>query len=372
MSAAAAVALLRIARRVGSGVIACPSGFDMDRDSQTGAGRDVANLTMTEAESTMARPPVPVAEIGLLIYPDCQLSAVYGMTDLFRIAGEWAGGPSLRVSHWEAQGADVTCTWDSHPGQPHRLSHAIAPPSLVMPERMGPFPAAAAWLRDQHAEGTVLGSVCAGAFVLAETGLMSGRRATTHWAFAEQLARRFPEIDVADDRMVLDDGDIVTAGGILAWTDLGLTLVDRFLGPATMLATARFLLIDPPRSSQRPFAAFIPRFDHGDENIRRAQHHLHAHFAQPLQQSDLHAVAGLTERTFLRRFTAATGHRPNAYLQQVRIAKARESLERTHDPVDRIAWNVGYADPAAFRKLFQKLVGTAPAAYRQRFGIAAA
>lgn len=314
----------------------------------------------------------PVAEIGLLIYPDCQLSAIYGMTDLFRIAGEWANGPTIRVSHWEASREAVTCSWDSHPDLPHKLSHAIAPPSLVMPERMEPFPAAAAWLREQHATGTVLGSVCAGAFVLAETGLMKGRRATTHWAFAEQLAHRFPDINVADERMVLDDGDIVTAGGILAWTDLGLALVERFLGSATMLATARFLLIDPPRTSQRPFAIFVPHFDHGDEAIRRAQHYLHARFSEPLQQADLHNVAGLTERTFLRRFTTATGHRPNAYLQQVRIAKARESLERTLAPVDRIAWDVGYSDPAAFRKIFQKLVGTAPAAYRQRFGISVA
>lgn len=318
----------------------------------------------------MPHASAPVAEIGLLIYPDCQLSAIYGLTDLFRIAGEWSGGRTIRVSHWEAGAGDVACVWDSHPDPAHRLSHAIAPPSLVMPERMAPVPRAAQWLRAQHSQGTVLGSVCAGAFILAETGLLNGRRATTHWAFAEQLARRFPDIRLAEDQMVLDDGDIVTAGGILAWTDLGLTLVERYLGAATMLATARFLLVDPPRSSQRPFAAFIPRFDHGDAAIRRAQHHLHARFSEPLHQSDLHAVAGMTERTFLRRFSAATGHRPNAYLQQVRIARARESLERTLEPVDRIAWNVGYADPAAFRKLFHKLVGTTPAAYRQRFGIA--
>ena len=337
-----------------------------------GALQDMAKLTSTKAKRKTPPAPDPVAEIGLLIYPDCQLSAIFGMTDLFRIAGEWAGGRTIRVSHWQATGEEVACTWDSHPGGPHRLSHAIAPPSLVMPELMAPVPDAAAWLRARHSEGTVLGSVCAGAFVLAETGLMSGRRATTHWAFAAQLARRFPDIQVAEDQMVLDDGDIVTAGGILAWTDLGLTLVERFLGPATMLATARFLLIDPPRSTQRPFAAFIPRFDHGDEAIRRAQHHLHAHFAEPLHKAELQDVAGLTERTFLRRFTAATGHRPNAYLQQVRIAKAREALERSLVPVDRIAWDVGYSDTAAFRKTFQKLVGTTPATYRQRFGVAAA
>lgn len=236
---------------------------------------------------------------------------------------------------------------------------------------MAPAPAAALWLRAQHAAGATLRSVCAGAFVLAETGLMDGRRSTTHWAFAQQLARRFPKVHLAEQYMVLDEGDIITAGGILAWADLGLTLVGRLLGPATMLATARFLLIEPPRQSQRPFAQFIPRFDHGDDAIRQSQHHIHAHATTLQGVADLHSAAGMTGRTFLRRFSAATGFRPVEYIQQVRIAKAREALERTLTPVDRIAWDVGYADPAAFRKLFQKLTGLPPVAYRQQFGIAA-
>ncbi len=312
----------------------------------------------------------PVAEIGLLIYSDCQLSAVYGLTDLFRIANEWATQHrAIRVSHWQTAPDGVTCIWDSHSG-PHRLSHVIAPPSIIRPERMAPQPVAAAWMRALHAEGATLCSVCAGAFVLAETSLMDGRRATTHWAFARELAERFPKIHLAEENMVLDDGDIITAGGILAWTDLGLTLVERFLGLATMLATARFLLVEPPRSSQRPFVPFIPRFDHGDDGIRRAQHYLHAHYAEAVDMSDVHAIAGMTERTFLRRFSNATGHRPNAYLQQVRIAKGREALEQTTTSVDRIAYEVGYSDPAAFRKTFQKLTSLSPAAYRQRFGTA--
>lgn len=377
VSAAEAAAIDSIARRVrgplGGMCIAYPFGFDVDKARRIGARRDVAEPTRTGAKRTMIRHEA-VAEIGLLIYPGCQLAAIYGLTDLFRIAGEWAGeqGRFIRVSHWQPIGDDVDCVWDSDPGAPHRLSHAIAPPSIVLPERMAPAPEAARWLRNRHSEGTVLCSVCAGAFVLAETGLIDGRRVTTHWAFAAQLARRFPAIRLAEEHMVLDEGDILTAGGILAWADLGLTLVERLLGPATMLATARFLLIDPPRSSQRPFAQFIPHFDHGDEAIRRAQHHVHAHASEHLSMSDLHVIAGMTERTFLRRFSAATGHRPIEYLQQVRIAKAREALERTLTPVDRIAWDVGYSDPAAFRKLFLKLTGTTPAAYRQRFGISGA
>ena len=240
-----------------------------------------------------------------------------------------------------------------------------------MPERMAPAPAAARWLREQHSGGATICSVYAGAFVRAETGLMDGRRATAHWAFARQLAKRFPKVYLAAEHMVLDEGDIMTAGGILAWADLGPTLVGRLLGPSTMLATARFLPIEPPRQSQRPFAPFIPRFDHGADAIRQSQHHIHAHAATLRGVAELQSAAGMTGRTFVRRFNATTGFRPVEYIQQVRIAKARQALERTLTPVDRIAWDVGYADPAAFRKLFQKLTGLPPAAYRQQLGIAA-
>lgn len=322
----------------------------------------------------MAKSVNLVAEIGLLIYPDCQLAAVHGLTDLFRIAGEWtepveqdARPHHIRVSHWTVGADAVTCTWDSHPGDAHRLTHVIAPPSLVMPLRMQPMPLAAGWMNARHSEGAVACSVCAGAFVLAESGLIDGRRATTHWAFAETLAARYPLVRLAAEAMVVDEGDVMTAGGILAWTDLGLTLVDRLLGPGTMLATARFLLIDPPRSAQGVYRAFIPTLDHGDAAVLRVQHHLHATSADTHSIPALAALAGLAGRTFLRRFTRATGLRPTEYLQQVRIMKARDALELTNSPVDRVSWTVGYADVSAFRRVFQRVTGVSPNAYRARF-----
>ncbi|MEQ8290794.1 MAG: GlxA family transcriptional regulator [Roseovarius sp.] len=308
-----------------------------------------------------------IAEVGLLIYPDCQMSAIHGLTDLFRIAGEWASAPGIRVSHWQAGPETVDCVYDTHAG-PHRLSYLITPPSIIMPDRMSAQPVSADWMRGLHAQGTTLCSVCAGAFLLAETGLVEGRRATTHWAFARTLSERYPGIRLAEENMIVDEGDIITAGGILAWTDLGLTLVERLLGPSTMLATARFLLVEPPRASQRPFTQFIPRFDHGDTAILRAQHHIHANAATNVAMKDLHDIAAMTERTFLRRFQSATGHRPNGYFQQVRIAKAREALELGTAPVDSVAWDVGYSDAAAFRKLFRKLTGMSPVDYRKTFG----
>ncbi len=327
----------------------------------------------------MTTAPTIIAEIGIIQYPDVQLAAVYGLTDLFRIAGEMSvacGGPEapvIRVCHWRQaeHGTGIERSFDSHPGSPHKPGHLIAPPSLIKPGKMQPMQGFASWMAARHAEGTTLCSVCAGAFVLGETGLLEGRPATTHWAFAEALAERFPAIRVETDRMVIDDGDIITAGGILAWTDLGLTLVERLLGPSVMLATARFLLVDPPGRTQRPYGAFVPRLDHGDAAILKVQHWLQATGAKDHAVPALAKRAGLEERTFLRRFRKATGLRPTEYAQQIRIAKAREALELSKRPVAQIAWEVGYGDAAAFRKLFQRITGLSPGDYRNRFGVAA-
>ena len=313
------------------------------------------------------------AGIGLLIYPECQLSAIYGLTDVFRIAGEWADGDTprkVRVTHWRAEDeGEPVCVWDSDPGKPHRLDYIVAPPSIVMPETMQPMPREAAWLRSQHKDGSRVCSVCAGAFVLAESGLLQGRRVTTHWAFAKQLAARYPDIEVADRNLVLDDGDVISAGGILAWTDLGLTIVERLMGRSTMLSVARFLVIQPPRSTQLPFTEFIPDFDHGDEAILRVQHHVHANLAASLNVADLADLAHLGQRTFMRRFAKATSLNPTDYIQQARVAKARGFLELTNRPMDQIAWQVGYKDPSAFSKIFQRVSGVSASEYRHQFGV---
>lgn len=319
-----------------------------------------------------------VAEIGIVQYPRCQRSAVQGLTDLFWIAGEVTAqvdkSPSrIRVTHWAPDaghsGSTVRCVWDSHPGGAHSLETIVIPPAVVPPEQLEAQPDAAQWLASRYHAGSRICSVCAGAFLLAESGLIDGRRVTTHWAFAQSLAERYPLVAVAEEHMIVDDGDIVTAGGMMAWTDLGLVLVERLLGPSVMLATARFLLIDPPRRSQQPFSQFVPRFDHGDETILRVQQYIHAHIGSPSSLSELASNGGLSVRTLIRRFTKATGHKPTDYIQRVRVAKARESLELTTQTVELIAWDVGYSDPAAFRKVFRKQTGLSPSEYRRRFGI---
>ncbi|MFM9272135.1 DJ-1/PfpI family protein [Halomonas elongata] len=175
----------------------------------------------------------PVIEIGLVLYPGAQQAAVLGLTDLFRVANHMASSrlqqsePPLRVTHWQQNATDAipVCIFDSGSSAPSVLSALILPPTLNEPVEADEVQSLTAWLRERHTDGVTLGSVCAGAFPLAATGLMAGRKMTTHWTHAELLQQRYPEVQVDVDQLIIDDGDVITAGGLMAWTDLGLRLV---------------------------------------------------------------------------------------------------------------------------------------------------
>lgn len=310
-------------------------------------------------------------EIGLVLYPEAQMAAVLGLTDLFTLANMKAQAqsiPQLRISHW-----------NQHSEIPHRVFDTASAPEvdsptvLILPPSLGePIPTEkarplAAWLRERHEQGTILCSICAGAFVLGETGLFAGRTITTHWGYDDALHSRFPDSIIDTDRLIIDDGDIITAGGLMAWVDLGLKLVDRFLGAATMIETARQLLVDPPGREQSFYSSFSPRMAHGDVAVLKVQHWLQVTADRKTSLNDLATLAGLEERTFQRRFQRATGLAPTEYVQRLRVGKARDLLQFGSLTVDEVAAEVGYVDPGAFRKVFNRIVGLSPASYRKRF-----
>lgn len=312
-------------------------------------------------------------EVGVVLYADAQQAAVLGLTDLFAVANRFSGangaGATIRVTHWQ-QPAPAAAPLRVSGNDMHADTRLCA---LILPPSLGDAPDAARnaclidWLRAQHAQGAVLCSVCAGAFLLAGTGVLDGRRMTTHWLHAEALQQRFPAVQVDPDELLIDEGDVITAGGVMSWTDLGLRLVDRLLGPAVMLETARVLLVDPPGRQQRYYSVFSPRLTHGDAAILRVQHWLQETGARDVALTSLAAQAGLEARTFLRRFQKATGMTSTDYGQRLRIGRARALLEAHAMTIDAIAWEVGYQDAAAFRKVFKRILGLSPSDYRQRF-----
>ncbi len=304
-----------------------------------------------------------VARIATVSYPGVQVSALLGIEDLFTIANRKAqplGDARLEVTQLSkrAMSGQVSDTFDA----------VILPPSLEQ-ARGQHEPTIHTWLRAQHGAGAMLCSACAGAFWLGHSGLLNGRAVTTHWDLEEEFRAAFPETQVNSDQLLIDDNDIVTAGGLMAWLDLGLFIVNRWLGPQVVSQTARYLLVDPAGREQRNYRTFTPPLSHGDPSILSLQHWLEGHVESEITVKGMAERAHLSTRTLLRRFKAATGYTPNAYLQNLRIEKARGLLERTRLPVAEISWSVGYQDNSAFGRVFRATTGLTPGEYRNRFGV---
>jgi transcriptional regulator GlxA family with amidase domain len=321
-------------------------------------------------------------EIGIVHYPSAQVACILGLTDFFGIASTIAldqgrsGQTALRVTHWkpiDSFDANLSCVYDSAPHGSPKPRTLIIPPTMVdLPNPDVPA-GVVSWVRNRHAAGAALVSLCSGAFILAETGLVDGQSVATHQICAKALAERFPKIVVDTDRRIVDHGDIITAGGFLSWVDIGLFLVDRILGPAIRAETARFVLDDPAASEARYFTGFAPPQTHGDRAVLKAQAWVHMRDGGGVSLAALATAAGLERRTLLRRFASATGMAPIEYCRRVRIARARELLEGGELSRKEIAQSLGYRDVASFARAFRKAVGSAPGAYRKRFkGISSA
>lgn len=233
----------------------------------------------------------------------------------------------------------------------------------------GRYEPAVEWLRRQHERGAVLASACTGVLLLAETGLLDGRRATIHWAFADLFARTFPDVRLLPEEVLIADGDdLVMTGGVMSWHDLALHLVTRYVGPTAAHALARMLMLEWHDHGQAPYIEFTPRRDHGDGTVALLQDWLDDHLAEPRPVEEMTARCGLGRRTLERRFRTATGHTPIAYVQQLRVHRARRLLERTTKPVEQVGFSVGYLNTAYFRRVFRRTTRLAPGAYRRRFG----
>jgi len=309
------------------------------------------------------RPPgwADALRVGLVSYPGCMASAIEGLRELLGIANMLAARAGL------AQRFEVAVVDACGPLPASPLGILIVPPDIGDRYHDAPDPALLAWLREQHRQGAVVCSACAGAFVLAASGVLDGRKATTHWLLAPGFARRFPAVRLDADRILVDDGDVLTAGGLMSWIDLGLELVARYTTPALMRELGRLMVVDTGTREQRYYRRFMPRFDHGDGDIVRAQHYIRAHLAGRLTTAEIAGHCFLTERTLQRRFLRATGFTPLEYVQRLRVQRACELLEETRDTVDRASLKAGYEDPGAFRRAFVRIVGLTPTEFRRRF-----
>ena len=294
--------------------------------------------------------PRPI-EIAIVLRENVMLGVVHGLTDLFRIADDLSrkrlgvDTPLIRLSHFTDTGSGgITRTFDAIPDSvsedvqdyPHVI---IIPPRQTSNLGIEASTTWSDWLKAQHTRGSILTSICGGTFLLAQTGLLDGRRATTHPPSANELTTLFPNVHIDVDAVRTEEDDIITVGGVMAWTDL--VLVRRLLGPAAMEETASFLLLQAPSREQRFYKTFLPEMNHGDSAILKSQYELHARGPSGITVKHMAEWSGLEPRTFTRRFHKATGCNPNVYRQKLQMEKARELLEANDVPVTEVSYEVG-------------------------------
>jgi transcriptional regulator GlxA family with amidase domain len=226
------------------------------------------------------------------------------------------------------------------------------------------------WIKRMHAQGAQIYSACGGSLALAEAGLLDGCETTTHWSYVPLFRRLYPNVTLHEDRILVQTGpghSVVCSGGASSWHDLVLLLIARHAGTEEAIRISKLFLYQWHRDGQLPYASMIANVDHGDNVIERCQ----AWLAQNYERSDIVAElvcqSRLPKRTFDRRFRAATGYSPLAYIQALRIEEAKQLLETGSVPVEAVARQVGYEDAASFRRLFRRLAGMAPGDYRRKF-----
>jgi len=226
------------------------------------------------------------------------------------------------------------------------------------------------WLKRMYAGGAILGSVCSGSLVLAETGLLDGLEASGHWAYRDLFRDQYPNVKFRMDSILRFAGEkdrIVTAGGVTSWQDLALHLIARFCGPQHAIRTAKVHMLADHSDGQLPFAVITPRVQHTDAVISDCQTWIAENYTCQNPVARMAERSGLNARTFARRFLAATGYHPVDYVQVVRIEEAKQLLETDSVSVEEVGQIVGYEDPTFFRRLFKRKAGLTPAAYRRKF-----
>jgi transcriptional regulator GlxA family with amidase domain len=258
------------------------------------------------------------------------------------------------------------------------IDDASSPDIVIVPELwVGPdesltgrHPALIEWLRTQHARGATLYSACSGALLLAETGLLDGCDATSHWGYADMFRTRYPRVRFrAEPNLAFADarGRIVTAGGTTSWHDLALHIIARHCSPAEALRIAKVYLLKWHAEGQLPYESLIRNNPHADTVVHDCEAWLKKNFREQHALQRAVAHSRIPERTLKRRFKQATGSTLIEHLQRVRIEEAKRLLENGETAVDEISYAVGYEEPSFFRRLFKRSTGLAPNEYRRMF-----
>lgn len=321
-------------------------------------------------------------KVAILAAENCVLSTIAAPMDMFLQAGVlWnmtmgeKPHPEFEVKIITSDGQPVSAL-NNIPVIPACSMHDIEHVDLIIIPSQGFFydvesevhQARSDWLTSWYERGADLAAICAGAFTLASTGLLDGRRATTHWGLANQFRNLFPAVDLRTDLMITEEDRLFCGGGVTADLNLSLHLIEKYCGREIALQGSRCMLVDMGRASQSPFAVFIPNKDHEDEEVLQAQEWIEANYRQSIKMEVLAKKAGISLRQFNRRFRSATGETAVKYLQHTRVEASKVLLVTTRQTFDDISPMVGYENVSFLRRVFRSSTGITPVDFRRKFG----
>ena len=334
----------------------------------------------------MPKPPNPPS-VAILAVEGCYLSCAAGFADVFQAANahlRQQQGDNGRLFEWtfvSAKGGHVVASNGMHIDTQRiagrRRFDVVAVPAIHYPG-FKPFvqfldqqTASYDWLRSQWRSGAWIAANCTGTFMLAQSGLLDGRAATTTWWLDRQFRSRYPKVDLHYKSVLTETDRLVCAGATATYLLQAIRIVERFMGPHIASQCAKSMLIDVSQTGHLPYLPLLTQAKHTDSIVERAQDWLHKNMARDITMPELARKVAVSDRTLLRRFGAAVGHTPLGYLQAVRLDAARALLEVGDMSVQSVAVQVGYSDVSSFSRLFRQGFGLSPGAYRRRFQLPA-
>ncbi|HEY3251393.1 MAG TPA: helix-turn-helix domain-containing protein [Ignavibacteria bacterium] len=223
------------------------------------------------------------------------------------------------------------------------------------------------WLIKQYKSGAEIASLCIGSFLTAATGLLNGKKCSTHWIAANDFRKMFPEVNLVPDKVITDQQGIYSSGGAYSGLNLIIYLVEKYAGREAAVYCSKTFEIDIERGSQSPFIIFKGQKEHEDDPVKKAQEFIENNFRDKITIDQLAAMLFLSRRNFERRFKKATSNTVVEYIQRVKIEAAKMSLESARENVNEVMYNVGYTDPKAFRNMFRRITGLSPIEYRNKY-----
>ena len=223
------------------------------------------------------------------------------------------------------------------------------------------------WIEEQYDNGAEVASLCVGAFLLAATGLLNGKKCSTHWGFINEFREMYPDVEVLDGSIVTEEKRIYSSGGANSYWNLLLYLVEKYTNRETAILASKYFAIDIDRDSQAAFAMFKGQKDHNDTEIKKVQEYIEKNIAEKMTVDELAAIAATGRRSFERRFRLATNNSVLEYIQRVKIEAAKRQFESSRKNINEVMYNVGYTDTKAFRDLFKKITGLTPIEYRNKY-----